>query len=78
MEEKASKHSGAGEVGIPVGSRRMAEGVEGLNDPLAQQKVDAIKRAARDAGDKHVKEQDIPFIKKQLRMQAVQENRKGG
>lgn len=78
IEEKAAKHGGAGEVGIPVGSHRMAESVEGLNNPLAQQKVDAIKQAAYKAGDKPVKEQDIPFIKKQLRMQAVQENRKGG
>ena len=79
-DEKASKHPGAGEVGIPVGSSRMAGGVEGLNDPLAQQKVDAIKRAAHKAGNegKTIKEQDIPFIKKQLRMQAVQESRKGG
>ena len=78
IEEKASKHSGAGEVGIPVGSDRMAASVEGLNDPMAQEKLDSIKKAAREAGSNPIKEQDIPFIKKQLQMQAVQQNRKGG
>lgn len=82
MEEKANKHSGAGEIGIPVGSDRMARQVDDLNNPMAKRKIEGIKKTTRELREAgrttSIDEQKIGVVKREIQMQAVQESRKGG
>ena len=82
LDEKAAKHAGAGEIGVIVGSDRMAKDVDELNSPMAKRKLDSIKSQTKDlmerGRDRSIDEHKLSAVQREIQMQAVQESRKGG
>ena len=76
MEEKASKHGGAGEVGIVVGSREEADKIYDHNHPMARRKIRSRQNTLVKRGNKTIREQDLPDSKREIAMQAVRETKK--
>ena len=82
IDEKTARHAGAGEIGVVVGSDRMARDVDELNSPMAKRKLDSIKSQTKNlmerGRDRSIDEHKLSAVKREIQMQAVQESRKGG
>lgn len=76
LEEKASKHPNAQEVGMVV-SREDAKKVYAANNPVARSKIASRQKAvSKLAEGKSIRDQDMPITKREIQMQAVRESRK--
>jgi len=76
LEDKASKHPNAQEVGMVV-SREDAKKVYEANNPMARSKIASRQNAvAKLSEGKSIRDQDMPVTKKEIQMQAIQESRK--